>query len=60
LKVIEPSLIFQEVRSYLVHRGITPESAKVWLDQSVNAKAGYEENYNKALKRWKEISALKK
>jgi hypothetical protein len=45
---------------YLVHRGITPESAKVWLDQSVNAKAGHEGNYSDALKRWKEISTMKK
>ncbi len=37
---------------YLVSKGLPAKVAKIWLDQSVNAKEGYEEHYSKALERW--------
>lgn len=40
----------------LVHKGLTFASAKKWLDQGLNSKPGYEENYNNALERWKKIA----
>lgn len=40
---------------YLVSKGLPAKVAKVWLDQSVNAKEGYEEHYSKALQRWADL-----
>lgn len=40
---------------YLVGKGLPAAVAKIWLDQSVNTKKGYEEHYNKALERWAAI-----
>lgn len=36
----------------LVCRGLPPDDAKLWLDQSVNAGPGYEGHYENAIKRW--------